>query len=256
MNTGAVQQILFPLDAQEDILWQRCPRYQTLDDTGRRLVIAYIQLTREDPEFTRKQWIAGAGLAHSTGYEYLNANGIAVHEAIVEALQVCGKRAATRGGLALFLAGALVYKSLCEGRPTRNLTAVEKDIMIHCGQAAGIIARTGILARGEFTGADGSRGTFSAATGDTDQLAGELGAVLAQLHEGQRRTPAGAAPQARPESVRPELQAPTTAAPGTASAPGSSPDSAGMEATPAISAQTAVGGPAGQVPGKHPEDGE
>lgn len=201
-QTAHIQEMLFPVDGDEALLWERCERYKRLPEPAQRLVRSYISAHRDNPNPTRADWITASGLARSTGYEVLAAHGVDVYAAIAEAMQLVGKHGAIRGGLALVVAGALIYDALVHGnRSTRDLTSVELGVMRDCAAASGLLARLGAVAVAEVTDpATGRRVRAAAGAGPAGGDDGDLAELLA-LVEGQRRTVAGAAPHLQPEAV-------------------------------------------------------
>ena len=147
-----IQQVLFPADEEEQMLLDHCTRYAKLTDTGKALVKGYLKVQRGAAEDTRQGWLDASGLHRSTGYRALGQVEKDVWPAIVEALQLCGQRAALRGAFGLFVSGMLIQRSLLAGeRSTETLTAVERDILRDCAQAAGILPRLGLVAAAATT---------------------------------------------------------------------------------------------------------
>jgi len=206
---GPAQLLLFPTDAEEQLLWSRCERLKRLPEKQQAVVRAYLRSLQAADRAPQKQdWVRAAesaGVGRTTFYETLQQHGSEIHAAVMEALQLVGKRAWLLGALSAELAMASLYSQLASGRPTSTLTAQELQLMMAAIELSGQGVRRGqAVASVQITDREGHQISVQAGVSSDDP---DLEASLSYLRERQRRTLGLAAPSGETESVRRQLVA-------------------------------------------------
>lgn len=156
---------LWPTDDDDALIYQSSAAYRRLDDTGQKIVRAYLVALDQTGDFpTRAKIATVSGLSRSTVSEHL-AKGSAEMAAITEILAACRDDLARRSSIAIPALAALIMQQFFPstgrlGRDTRSLTKVEYDIL-----------RTAAMMGGVAIGPDGQPASLTLATQMADGTA-------------------------------------------------------------------------------------
>jgi hypothetical protein len=141
--TRCVQLKLFP-EEEDALLYSRSDAYQGLDETGQRVVRAYIMALSEAGVFpTQSKVAASAGLSRHAVANALGDKSSAAWQAITEVLASCREDLAVRGSIAIPQIAWLILSQFVPGegrlaRDTSTLTKVELEVLKAAAAMGGV----------------------------------------------------------------------------------------------------------------------
>lgn len=190
MTTRPVQLRLFP-DQEDAILYSRSSAYQGLDDTGQRVVRAYIMALSDSGVFPSQSRIAAtAGLSRHAVANALGDRASQAWQAITEILASCREDLAVRGSIAIPQIAWLILSQFVPGegklvRSTSTLTKVELDVLKAAAKMGGVACLDGgptVTVAATTTG--DKAGVAVQVTGPADASSG-LAELVSRLRQSQ-----------------------------------------------------------------------
>ena len=148
MTAKPVQLRLFP-DAEDAILYSRSAAYTGLDDTGQRVVRAYIMALSDSGVFPTQSKVASlAGLSRHAVANALGDRASEAWQAITEILASCREDLAVRGSIAIPQIAWLILSQFVPGegkltRATSTLTKVELEVLKAAAAMGGVACLDG-----------------------------------------------------------------------------------------------------------------
>ena len=227
MTTKPVQLRLFP-DAEDAILYSRSAAYTGLDDTGQRIVRAYIMALSDSGVFPTQSKVASlAGLSRHAVANALGDRASEAWQAITEILASCREDLAVRGSIAIPQIAWLILSQFIPGegkltRATSTLTKVELEVLKAAAAMGGVACLDGgPTVTVAAAASDGKAGVSVQVSAPTD--ASGLAELVGKLRQSQLGQGFAAAPQTAGHSAAQVVMASKEASP-SASAEGEAVD--------------------------------